>query len=167
MQGYIGLTIFAAAWAIVAFVYKTGAVRRNLMGFCAGVIAVVIYIAVIGEAPPLEPQVEKPHATITAPFYSKAYAENEVKADDYFKHASVTISGIAQGVEKSGGDIVVRIEGANAMSSVIAVLKGGSEKVAIEIQPGDAVAFLCVGGGKVSGVPTLLRCQPTKAPLYS
>ena len=167
MQGYIALAIFVAVWALVVFVFKTGAVRRNLMGFSAGVIAAVIYIAVIGEAPPSEPQAEKPDRTVTAPFYSKVYAENEVKADAYFKHASVTISGVAQGVERSGGDIVVRIEGDNAMSSVVAVLEGGSEKVAMEIHPGDTVAFLCVGGGKVSGAPTLLRCQLSKLPLYS
>lgn len=67
MQGIIGLAIFVIAWLVVAVQMSNHGValfRRHVLGFCAGVIAMIVYVVVIA-GPATPPPEQREAATET------------------------------------------------------------------------------------------------------
>jgi hypothetical protein len=100
---------------------------------------------------------KQPEVTVTAKELQSEYKANEARADARFKGKVIKVSGRVESIDSDlMDDPVVHL----ASGELLGVsLHGLPKDVAISLNKGDSVTFICVGGGEVVGSPRLDDCR--------
>lgn len=98
-----------------------------------------------------------PEVTITAGELAAAYKDNEMRANAAYKDKIIKISGVVRSIDSDLTDqAVVHLEGGDLLG---VSLHDVPQEVAIELDKGSEVTFVCIGGGEVVGSPVLNKCR--------
>lgn len=91
---------------------------------------------------------------VTASELYKAYDENELSADAKYKGKVLGISGTVDSVEKSFGNIHVRLKAGQFIETVDCTMDDSEEATAATLKKGQSVVLACLGKGKLVGPMT-------------
>jgi hypothetical protein len=178
-MGFVALVVFFGIWIGVAKAYgKRGitGIRRQLMGFCLGLIGVIIFAVVVSpkkevantaeaNSPPEATPHKIEYVTVRASELFSDYEENEVAADQQYKGKNVDVVGTIQSIDKDAfNNIVVKLQTSNQFMPVHVTLQDKFESEAAQMKKGKAAYFRCVGAGRIIGSPMLKECQPVELP---
>lgn len=101
---------------------------------------------------------KEPEIKITAAELVAEYKANEARADAKFKGKLIELSGTVEGVDSDLMDKpVVKLAGGEMFQSVH--LNDVAKDVAVNLNKGDAVTFICTGNGEIIGSPMMRQCQ--------
>lgn len=174
------LGAFVVGWMIVVQAYGKKGIkgfRPHLLGFCGGIVALVLAGAVVtrfepnervaaGTAPAATPASQAGGKELVSTSAREMFAEyeaNEVAADRAFKGKEIDIVGTVQSIDKDAFDnIVVQLQTSNQFMPVSAVLQDRYESEAASMRKADIVGFICVGAGRSVGRPVLKDCRPAQ-----
>lgn len=102
--------------------------------------------------PPKKTEIEV--VRVTASELYKAYDENELSADAKYKGKWLGISGTVDSVEKSFGNIHVRLKAGQFIETVDCTMDDSEEATAATLKKGQSVVLACLGKGKLMGPMT-------------
>jgi hypothetical protein len=102
--------------------------------------------------------VERAHA-LSAADLARDYRRDQAGADRRYLGHQLLVSGMVRSVEREQRyDVLVRLRGAGAGSTVRATLAEWEGPRAAALHRGDRVKLLCTGGGKILQSPSLRGC---------
>lgn len=178
------LGAFVFGWMIVVQAYGKKGIkgfRPHLLGFCGGIVALVLAGAVVSKFEPNErpgagttplatpasqARPNKEFVSTSAREMFAEYEANEVAADRAFKGKEIDIVGTVQSIDKDAfNNIVVQLQTSNQFMPVSAVLQDRYESEAASMNKADIVEFVCIGAGRSVGRPVLKDCRPMQLEL--
>lgn len=99
--------------------------------------------------------------SVTADKIYKDYDANEARGDKNYKGKTIAISGTVEKIRSTLGDVPAVILSADgSMSGVSIYFTKKYENLAIDLNKGDNIKYVCKGDGSVMGDPVLRGCVP-------
>ncbi|EPR9223812.1 TPA: OB-fold protein [Citrobacter amalonaticus] len=99
--------------------------------------------------------------SVTADKIYNDYDANEARGDKSYKGKMIAISGTVEKIRSTLGDVPsVTLSAGGSFSGVSLYFAKEFESLAIDLNKGDSIRYVCNGDGSIMGDPVLRECTP-------